>query len=179
MLGRLNRAAPERQSPSGSEPDGAATRRRALVLCSLALPLLLWFYVLALWTRTRGTELRIDQFTNLARQVQIANATILIADDRIVGAYAEGRYTVAVGSDTLFSRLLDVLDEASVPTNVDQQSFKSLLMPITYVLPAFIMIDGILIVLLIFGKYGDAMLGFGRSAARWWAPRSTRPPSPT
>lgn len=171
MLGNLKR---RRQVHADSAGGGESrnsdvARRRALMLSALALPLLLGAYVLTLWAstpRATGNELRIDLFTSLARQGQIADATILDADDRIVGAYAEGRYTVAFGSDTMYSRLLDVLDEASIPTRVDQQPLKSLLMPITYMLPAFIMIDGMLLVFLIFGKSGEAMLRFGRSGAR-------------
>ncbi len=159
------------QPPATDGTDARSGRRRALVLCVLALPLLIAFYALVLWwsnPHTAGDELRIDQFTGLLRQGRINDATILESDNRIIGTYDRGRYWVAFsgGRETLFSRLTSALEEAGVPTRVKQQPLKNLVVPVTLLLPALIIIDGFFILFLAVGRGGEGFAAFGRSRAK-------------
>ncbi len=157
--------------PAGDGSEAADNRRRALILCILALPFLVGFYVAILWwsnPRSPGDELRIDQYVTLLRQGRVHDATILESDNRIIGSYDRGRYWVAFagGRETLFSRLTSALEDAGVPTKVRQQPLKNLVGPVTLLLPALIVVDGLFILFLLFGRGGDGFTAFGRSRAR-------------
>lgn len=164
----------ERRETGGPAGDGTRAetgRRRALVLCLAALPVLIAFYALFLyWSspRTAGTQLRLDQFLSLVRQGQVQNATILNTDDRIVGTYAGGQYWVAFGSQTspLFAQLTGALEAAGVPLEVRQQSLKNLVPAVELLLPALIIVDGFFIIFLFVGRGDSSFGGFGRSRAR-------------
>lgn len=73
---------------------GSNLRPKAILLCALALPFLIGFYALVrgYWARplSSGTELRIDQYLGLLERGQVGSATILAADDRIIGTYGGG-----------------------------------------------------------------------------------------
>ncbi len=60
-----------------------------LLLCALAVPVLICAYALILAYGVRpvstGQELRIDQYLALVERGEVGSATILSADDRIVG----------------------------------------------------------------------------------------------
>ncbi|MDQ1422363.1 MAG: cell division protease FtsH [Acidimicrobiaceae bacterium] len=149
-------------------------RRTALILCLLALPVLVLFYVVVLyWSNphTKGRQLRLDAFLTLVRQGQVQDATILDVDNRIVGHYSGGQYWIATGSSQIspiFSQVFSALNQAGVPTVVKQQPLKNLVGPVTTVLPVMILLDGLVIViLLVSGRGGaDAFGGFGKSRAK-------------
>ncbi|MDQ3353676.1 MAG: ATP-dependent zinc metalloprotease FtsH [Actinomycetota bacterium] len=158
----------EEGSEEGQEKDN---RKRALILCILALPLLAAFYGLVLWwsqPRSPGDELRIDEFTNFMAQGRIQEAEILETDNRIVGTYDRGQYWVAYsgGNETIFARLTSALEDAGVPFSVKQQPLKNLVTPITLLLPALIIIDGLFILFLAFGRGGDGFTAFSRSRGK-------------
>jgi cell division protease FtsH len=160
-----------RSSGSDKEHNG---RRTALILCLLALPILILFYVVVLyWSNphTGGHELRLDAYLTLVKQGQVQDATILDVDNRITGHYSGGQYWVATGSSQLspvFQEAFSALSQAGVPTVVKQQPLKNLIGPITTVLPVMILLDGLIIViLLVSGRGGaDAFGGFGKSRAK-------------
>lgn len=90
-----------RTDPRGRE-GGDRVRRRALLLCALALPLLIGFYALVVWRfqpHSPGHQLRIDEFTAAVREGSVQDATIRLADDRIVGNDLEGRYWVGYSDE--------------------------------------------------------------------------------
>ena len=173
MMNALRRRGGDETDKSVPEEGsgGRNGRKRALVLCVLALPLLIAFYALVLWwsnPRSPGDELRVDQFTTALRQGRINDATILESDNRIVGSYERGRYWIAyaAGRETLFSRLTSALEDAGVPTQVKQQPLKNLVGPVTLLLPALIIIDGFFILFLAVGRGGEGFTAFGKSRAR-------------
>ena len=159
-------------SPADDESRKRDNRKRALIFAVLALPVLIGFYATLLWwssPRTGGRELRLDQYLTLLRQGRISNATILESDNRIVGNYDRGKYWVAVaaGRETIFARLTSALEDAGVPLKVKQQPLKNLLVPASLILPAFIVVDGFLILFLAFrGSGGDGYSAFGKSRAK-------------
>ncbi|MEX2658644.1 MAG: ATP-dependent zinc metalloprotease FtsH [Acidimicrobiales bacterium] len=167
-----------RRGKDGAEPDGAGAednqpdnRKRALVLCLLALPLLVVFYGLILyWSnpRTPGEELRIDEFTTLMRQGRIQETEILETDNRMIGTYDGGQFWVAYSgaNETIFARLTSALEDAGVPYSVKQQPLKNLVMPVSLLLPALIIIDGLFILFLAFGRGSDGFTAFGRSRGK-------------
>src|SRR5215510_10529702 len=88
-------------SPDGGADKSMELRKRGLILCIVALPVLVAFYVVLLyWSNphTGGRELRIDQYITLLRQGRIQSATILESDNRIAGKYDRGNYWVAVAA---------------------------------------------------------------------------------
>jgi cell division protease FtsH len=147
-------------------------RKRGLILCIVALPVLMAFYaVLLYWSspHTGGRELRIDQYITLLRQGRIQSAQILESDNRIVGKYDRGTYWVAyeAGRETIFSRLTSALEDAGVAYSVKQQPLKNLVVPASMVLPALIVVDGLAILFLMLGGRGSGdAFGFGRSRHR-------------
>ncbi|HEX3541865.1 MAG TPA: ATP-dependent zinc metalloprotease FtsH [Acidimicrobiales bacterium] len=149
-------------------------RRTALILCILALPILILFYVVILyWSNphTKGHELRLDAYLTLVRQGQVQDATILDVDNRVVGHYAGGQYWIATGSSQIspiFSQIFAALNQAGVPTVVKQQPLKNLVGPVTTVLPVMILLDGLVIVILLVSGRGaaDGFAGLGKSRAR-------------
>ena len=161
----------KRTDPQGREASNRS-RRRALLLCGLALPLLIAFYALVVWRfqpRSTGRQLRIDEFTAAVREGSIQDATIRAADNRIVGNDLEGPYWVAYGEeiDQTFNKLFTELGQAGVRTKVAQQPLHNLIGAVNVVLPSLILIDGLFILYLVFGRGGsDSLGGFGRSNAR-------------
>ncbi|MDQ6616877.1 MAG: ATP-dependent zinc metalloprotease FtsH [Actinomycetota bacterium] len=161
---------PSKTAPGGDEKDHNG-RRTALILCLLALPILILFYVVVLyWSNphTTGRQLRLDAYLTLVRQGQVQDATVLDVDNRIIGHYSGGEYWIATGSSQLspiFSQVFAALNQAGVPTVVKQQPLKNLVGPVTTVLPVMILLDGLVIViLLVSGRGGaDAFGGFGKS----------------
>ena len=161
------RAAGDRHEPAGTD----RRRRRALWLCGLALPFLIGCYVLVLWRfqpHTPGDQLRVDEFVASVREGNVEDATIRIADNRIVGTYDRGRYWVAYSdeSELIFNKLFAELGQAGVRTTVEQQTLHNLVMPLSFILPSLLLLDGLVLIYLVFGRGGDALGGFGRSNAR-------------
>jgi cell division protease FtsH len=159
-------------TPGDDADRSTQLRKRGLILCIVALPILVAFYATLLyWSRphTSGRELRIDQYITLLRQGRIQTATILESDNRITGKYDRGDYWVAVaaGRETIFSRLTSALEDAGVAYKVQQQPLKNLIVPASMILPALIVVDGLFILFLWLGRggMGDAF-AFGRSRAR-------------
>ena len=131
------------RKPTADKTDARdGGRRQALLLCTLALPLLIGLYALVLgyWARpqTSGTQLRLDQFLDVVAKNRVGSATILAEDDRVVGTYDGGsRYWVdfAGGHESLFARITGALEAAGVPTTVRSQPLKSLVAPVSILLP--------------------------------------------
>ena len=159
-------------SPADDDKRRKGNQKKALVYAILAMPILIGFYATLLWwssPRTEGRELRLDQYITLLRQGRISSATILETDNRISGTYDRGKYWVAVaaGRETIFARLTSALEDAGVPLKVQQQPLKNLLVPASLILPAFIVVDGFLILFLAFrGGGSDGYSAFGKSRAK-------------
>ncbi len=160
------------QRRSDERPAAETQRRRALVLCSLALPLLIALYVLviAFWARpaTYGDQLRLDQFLERLDRGAVHSATILAVDDRLIGTVDGGhRYWVDFSGDheSLFARLTGALEQAKVPTTVRAQPLKAMVGPVSVLLPALVLFDGILLMVLL-SRGGGSLAGFGRAGAR-------------
>src|SRR5215212_1591367 len=163
---------PKPPSPADDDTKRKGNQRKALIFAILAMPILIGFYATLLWwssPRTEGRELRLDQYITLLRQGRISSATILETDNRITGSYDRGKYWVAVaaGRETIFARLTSALEDAGVPLKVQQQPLKNLLVPASLILPAFIVVDGFLILFLAFrGGGSDGYSAFGKSRAK-------------
>ncbi|MGH9223113.1 MAG: AAA family ATPase, partial [Acidimicrobiales bacterium] len=155
--------------PASTDKD---PRRLALLLCGLALPILIATYALILgyWARPQssGRQLRIDQFLSLVEKGQVGSATIMSADDRIVGAYGGGqRYWVdfSGGHESLFARLTGALEAAKVPTAVQAQPLKGVVGPLSTMLPVLILGD-VFVILFLATRNASPLGAFGRAGAR-------------
>jgi len=147
-------------------------RRDALVLAGLALPFLIGCYALVLgyWAHpaSAGRQLRLDQFLTLVGKGQVSSATILSGDDRITGRFDGGRYWVDFGGghESLFARLTGALETGGVPTTVRRQPLKSLVGPVSTLLPVLILGDLIVMVALMARSGAGPMGTFGKAGAR-------------
>ena len=157
---------------SANDTNRNGGRRQALLLCTLALPVLIAMYALVLgyWARpiSTGQQLRLDQFLDAAAKNRIGSATILAADDRVIGTYNGGqRYWVdfAGGHETLFARITGALEQAGVPTTVQSQPLKDIVQPVSMLLPMLILAD-VMVILALVAKGGGQLGGFGRAGAR-------------
>lgn len=115
-----------------------------------------------------GNELRLDQFLAVVAQNRVGSATILAADDRVIGSYDGGnRYWVdfAGGHETRFARITGALEQAGVPTSVQSQPLKAVVQPVSMLLPILILAD-VMVILALVAKGGGQLGGFGRAGAR-------------
>jgi cell division protease FtsH len=164
---------PGKAVPPGKADKEHNGRRTAMILCLLALPILILFYVVVLyWSNphTKGHQLRLDAYLTLVKQGQVQDATILDNDNRIIGHYSGGQYWIATGTSQIspiFQTAFAALNQAGVPTVVKQQPLKNLVGPVTTVLPVLILLDGLVIViLLVSGRGGSEFGGLGKARAR-------------
>ena len=130
---------PEGDRPAPDAGGDRERRRRATILCMLALPVLIAFYIVFLyWSspHTPGRQLRLDQYLTLLRQGQIQDAVILDTDNRITGNYTAGPYWIAFGSQVspVYGQLTGALEAAGVPTTLRQEPLKNLVGPVTILL---------------------------------------------
>ncbi len=173
VLRRQRRSEPEGEQRSDND-DRRRGRRRALIFCSLALPVLLGSFVLVLYLSlpaSQGPERRLDELLNAIQQGRVQSATLLNYDNRLIGLDSEGPFWVALpmgNSNPVYAQVVGSLQAAEVPTKIEQQSYKSLIMPVVTLLPALIIIDGIAIAFLAMsGRSGTSgLLEVGRSRAR-------------
>jgi len=160
----------EREGAAPPESEGRSTRQKAIILLAAALPILLMLYALALfWARpdTYGDQVRLDQFFAMASDGRIQDAVILDADRRVIGESEQGAFWTPFGStETAFARVLGTLEGADVPTKIRQQWGKGLIMPLTALLPALLIINGLALLFLLVRGGGDGLLGFGKAGAR-------------
>ena len=158
-----------REDQDTTRATSSARERQPLILCLLALPFLVAVYMLVavVWARpaSPGEELRLDQFLGAVEKGQVHTALILPDDDRIVGSYSGGGYWVdfAGGHETLFARLTGALEQAGVPTSVERQPHKRLIDPLSVLVPALILLDGLVILVLL--TRGGSLGGFSRARA--------------
>ena len=162
---------PEGDRPAPDAGGDRERRRRATILCMLALPVLIAFYIVFLyWSspHTPGRQLRLDQYLTLLRQGQIQDAVILDTDNRITGNYTGGPYWIAFGSQVspVYGQLTGALEAAGVPTTLRQEPLKNLVGPVTILLPALIIVDGFFLIFLLFGRGDQTFGGIGRAGAR-------------
>ena len=119
-----------------------------------------------------GDQLRLDGFLDRAERGRILNAEILDFDSYVVGQYrrADGSirpynlpYLKALNNR---ERLADALVDNRVPSTVNQQNAKNLIVPVTTLLPA-LMIVVVLIYLIQSYRSGSGLFGIGSGAQRF------------
>ncbi len=130
--------------------SGRTKKPRLGFWCGIAVAVLLGLYGLAIANsrpRVSGERLRLDTFAQLVAEDRVKNARILDQDSYVVGAYVRddgtsGRYNVPYLQDASRERLVDLLLDARVPTEIVQQFSKRLLGPATLLLPALVVAVG-------------------------------------
>jgi ATP-dependent metalloprotease FtsH len=117
-----------------------------------------------------GDKLRLDGFFQLAQDGRIKNAEILDQDSYVVGDYQadDGQIheynTPYFKSEVLREQLANLLLSNDIPTTVNQQFWKSLIGPLTILLPALILVV-IFIYFILSWRRGTGLFGV-RSGAR-------------
>jgi cell division protease FtsH len=157
------------------EPQRAnrAGRRRAVRLLIAGLLLLIVAFAIVLvfvQPSSPGDQLRYDEYLSDVRANRIESATIAVVDQRITGTYDAGQYWISTGGavqgNQIFQNMLAALQNARVPTAIDQQTLKAALQPLVFVLPTFIFIDAFVLVFLVIQGQGGALAEFGQSGSR-------------
>ena len=117
-----------------------------------------------------GDRLRLDGFFQLAQQGRIESAEILDQDSYVVGDYeadngqVQEYNTPYFKSEVLREQLANLLLSNEIPTTVNQQFAKSLIGPLTILLPALILVV-IFIYFILSWRRGTGLFGV-RSGAR-------------
>ena len=155
--------------------QGAATRRfntAGFWACLLIVFLLVAYVQVISISRPHvtGQKLAFSSFVTLAESGRVVNARILDADSYIVGTYRRpGRAPVAFNVPYLRDsnsreRLVDTLLASQVPFSIDQQFGKTLVGPLSILLPSLILI--VVLVYFIYSfRRGTGLFGV-RSGAR-------------
>jgi cell division protease FtsH len=100
----------------------------------------------------------------MVQQGRVHSADVLERDVRIIGDSDSGPYWVAIPQAVL-PDVIASLQQAGVPTEVDQQWSKGLLQPLALLAPALLLVDAFLLVFLL-TRGPDPLAGFGRASAR-------------
>lgn len=178
MLNRLRRNRPPQEPPPpGGRRGQENLRRRAIYFLAAALVLLVAAYALILWLSrpaSAGDGLRYDEFLNFLRAGRIQSATMYAVDRRVVGTYDAGQYWVDYGSDLNFAPTLSAIQTARVPVVLDNQWTKQLITPLTLLMPALILGDILLLVVLLMRGDGGGFFSFGRASPRRLTTGETR-----
>jgi ATP-dependent metalloprotease FtsH len=141
--------------------------------CALAIAVMVLAYVAALAAsrpNVGGDTLRLDGFFQLSEQGRIQSAEILDQDSYVVGDYEadDGQVkeynTPYFKSEVLREQLANLLLSNEIPTRVNQQFAKSLIGPLTILLPALILVV-IFIYFILSWRRGTGLFGV-RSGAR-------------
>ena len=140
---------------------------------ALAVILLLALYLAVLEyssPHVSGQRLDLNTFVTFANQGRLRSARVLDQDAIVVGRYAAPSGVVArynlpyFRSEVLRERLADILLRKRVPTTIDQQFAKSLVLPATLLIPALIVVV-VFIYLILSYRRGTGLFGV-RSGAR-------------
>ena len=138
-----------------------------MFLLGAALPVLLVAFVVVIYLSrpdTGGQELRLDEWLALVGNGDVRDATLLDQDSRIMGTYTGGSYWVAFPDrEAAYSTILTALQNAGVPTRVEQQWSKTLIGPMVVLLPALIFVDAFFLLFLLMRQGG--LHTFGRARA--------------
>src|SRR3954451_22261947 len=140
--------------------------------CGLAIALLLAAYVGVIVLskpHVGGDKLRYDQFVEAVQRGAVRDARVLNQDAVVVGHYRtagatrsyNAAYLKTAGSQDM---LVQTLVRRRIPTTIDQQFAKTLVLPATLLLPALILVV-IFIYLIISYRRGSGLFGI-RSGAR-------------
>ncbi len=154
---------------------GDRTRARGSpgLWCSIAI-IVMFAAFFALLEASRphasGEKLRFDQFTRLVQSRDIKDARILVEDGVVVGSYrrndgSTASYNAPYLKGGLAERdLTYLLVRNRIPTTIDQQFAKSLIEPLTYLLPALILV--VVFIYVILASRSGTGLFATRSGAR-------------
>ena len=149
-----------------------ARKSRIGLWSALAIGLLLALYLLVIVNsrpHVDGDRLRLDSFVELVQRGQVRDARVLDQDEFVVGSYVRDDGTPATYNAPYLAsmghtNIGDLLLDNSVPTEVDHQFTKRLLMPASMVLPALIVVV-VFIYLIVSYQRGTGLFSV-RSGAR-------------
>ncbi len=143
-------------------------------LCVTAIVVLFAMYALVLVAarpNVDGDRLRLDAFVSLAEVDRIRSAEILDQDSYLVGKYERRDGTIAqynvpfLRQSATRDRLVALVLENRIPSRVNQQLLKGLVEPVTFLLPALILIVVFVYFILAFRR-GTGLFGSGSSGRR-------------
>jgi cell division protease FtsH len=165
----------DKKKGQGSGDDSGQRRRSWLGFGTVVLILIvLAGYGALVWysrpdVAVAGEQLRLDQFVEFAEEGRILEATILDHDGIVTGTYersdgSQSRFQTEYFRNGLRENLSDTLMRNFVPTRVEQQFLKTLVMPATLLTPAIIIVI-VFVYLLVSYRRGTGLFGL-RSGAR-------------
>ncbi|MGH7686455.1 MAG: ATP-dependent zinc metalloprotease FtsH [Candidatus Dormibacteria bacterium] len=167
------RAFGRRKKERPANQASTANQKRTVRLLIAGLLLLVIAFVLVIvlvQPSSPGDQLRYDEYLSDIRANRIESATVDVQDGRLTGQYDAGQYWISYGGavqgNVLFQNMLQALQTSRVPTTIDQQSLKSALAPLIFVIPTFIFIDAFVLVFLSIRQGGGQLTQFGQSGSR-------------
>ncbi|MDQ4042149.1 MAG: AAA family ATPase, partial [Actinomycetota bacterium] len=167
--------AEEKRNRAGQKV-GKKRNRGSLGFWSLMAIVLLFAAYLAALEASRphvgGDELRFDQFVRLAETGDVKEAKVLSEDAVVTGTYRRPDGTTAEyntkflsSANAIQNDLVQILLRNRVATTIDQQFFKSLILPITLLLPVLMLVVAILYVVVSW-RSGSGIFGISSGARR-------------
>jgi cell division protease FtsH len=151
------------KSPTGPRP----LRRRAVFWVALCLPAILILYIgilIYMLPREGGEEVSLVRFYEMGQSGQIDSAVVLNHDARVLFVGDDKRYWVELPSSAEYmDRFINDALERKLPLDIDQQEAKLLVEPLTYIVPALLIVCAFLLFFLLMRSGSSPFL---KAAAR-------------
>ena len=142
--------------------------KKAVFWVALCIPTLLLAYAALMYLtlpRTAGEEIGLARLRQLSGAGDIERAVLLTQDRRVLLVHDGQRYWTSLpAADQFQSDFIEDTLENGTPLEIDQQQFKTLLTPASYILPALLMVSAFLLFFLLIR--GGGATTFLRAAAR-------------
>lgn len=136
-----------------NRPSRRPFYKKGLFWVALCIPTLVLAYAALIFLtlpRSAGTEVSLGRFLQRSESGQVDRAVLLSLDRRVLFVQDEKKFWTSLPtSDEYQSRFIDSALAHGTPLEIDQQGFKSLLLPAGYILPALIMVAAFLLFFLL------------------------------
>jgi cell division protease FtsH len=143
--------------------------RTAVFWFALAIPIILALYVVLVYSTlpaTAGQEMSYPAFVKRLEARRIESATLLNVDRRVAFRSEGKQYWVSLPSDPARERFLEASVDQQLALNIDQQGFKTLILPATQYLVPGLLIGCIILLTFLLTRGGSGLKGTGSRKPR-------------
>ena len=152
-----------------NRPGSRPVWRTAVFWFILAIPAILALYVVLVFSTladASGQEMSYPAFAKRLEARRIESATLLNVDRRVLFSSEGGQYWVSLPSDTARERFLDASVDQQLALDIDQQGFKTLILPATQYLVHSLLVGCILILTFLLARSGSGLKARGSRKPR-------------
>ncbi|MHB1535538.1 MAG: ATP-dependent zinc metalloprotease FtsH [Acidimicrobiales bacterium] len=152
----------KKEHKASKSPEAPSRWRSPVLWVALAIPVLLALYaglMVATLPSSAGQQVNFSVFAQDLQDGQVSSATLLNVDNRVLFmSQGHGYWTSLPDNAGTNQSLFALALKNHVPFNVDQQSFKYLILPATYIVPALMFMAVIILMWLLLRPGGGAFL---------------------